>query len=89
MKATLSEEQRQAVGESGDRPLEIVDDATHRVFYLISAEQYEKARRILEGIEDIDPSFYEVEDVQLSEPPQEVTSSKARVPSLLYSSRSA
>jgi hypothetical protein len=68
MKATLSDEQRQAIHESGGSPLEIVDDSTHRVFYLISAEQYQKARRLLEGIEEIDPSLYEVEDVRLTQP---------------------
>jgi hypothetical protein len=34
---------------------------------LISAEQYQRARRILEGVEEIDPSFYEVEDVELTD----------------------
>ncbi len=69
MKASLSEEQRQAIQQIGGLPLEIDDQQTNQVFFLISADQYQKARRILEGIEDIDPSFYEVEDVELTDAP--------------------
>jgi hypothetical protein len=69
MKASLSEEQRQAIQQVGGLPLEIDDQQTNQVFFLISADQYQKARRILEGIEEIDPSFYEVEDVELTDAP--------------------
>jgi hypothetical protein len=67
MKAALSDEQRQAIQQPGGLPLEIGDQQTQEVFYLISAEQYRKARGILEGVEEIDPSFYEVEDVELTD----------------------
>ena len=63
MKASLSDEQRQAIQQIGGLPLEIADPQTNQVFFLISAEQYQRARRILEGVEEIDPSFYEVDDV--------------------------
>ncbi len=62
MKAALSDEQRQAIQQPGGLPLEIADQQTNQVFFLISAEQYQRARRILEGVEQIDPSLYEVED---------------------------
>jgi hypothetical protein len=65
MKASLSDEQRQAIQQVGGLPLEIADPQTNQVFFLISAEQYQRARRVLEGVEEIDPSFYEVEDVEL------------------------
>ena len=67
MKVSLSEEQRQAIQQIGGLPLEIDDHQTNQVFFLISADQYQKARRVLEGIEDIDPSFYEVDDVELTD----------------------
>ncbi len=69
MKASLSEEQRQAIQQIGGLPLEIDDQQTNQVFFLISADQYQKARRVLEGIEDIDRSLYEVEDVELTDAP--------------------
>jgi hypothetical protein len=67
MKASLSEEQRQAIQQVGGLPLEIDDQQTNQVFFLISAEQYHRARRVLEGVEEIDPSLYEVEDVELTD----------------------
>ncbi len=69
MKASLSEEQRQAIQQVGGLPLQIDDEQSNRVFFLISADQYEKTRPVFEGVEDIDPSFYEVEDVELTDAP--------------------
>jgi hypothetical protein len=69
MKAPLSDEQRQAIQQIGRLPLEVDDSQTNQVFFLISAEQYQRARRIIEGIEEIDPSFYEVEDVEMTDAP--------------------
>ena len=34
---------------------------------LISLEQYNLARRLLDGVEDIDPSLYEIEDIELTD----------------------
>jgi len=67
MKASLSDEQRQAIQQPGNLPLEIADDQTNQTFFLISAEQYLKARPILEGVEEIDPSFYEIEEIELTD----------------------
>jgi hypothetical protein len=67
MKASLSEEQRQAVHQSGSLPLEVADQQTKQVFYLISAEQYHQVRPILEGVEEIDLSLYEIENVELTD----------------------
>jgi len=58
-----------AIHEIGSLPLEIADPQTNQVFFLISADQYRRARPILEGVEEIDPSFYEVEDVELTDAP--------------------
>jgi hypothetical protein len=58
VKASLSEEQRLAIQQIGGLPLEIADQQTNQVFFLISAEQYRRTRPILKGIEEIDPSFY-------------------------------
>ncbi len=67
MSVPLSEEQRQAIRQIGGCPLEIADRETNQVFFLISAEQYQKARQLLEGVEEIDPSLYEIEDVELTD----------------------
>jgi hypothetical protein len=67
MKASLSEEQRQAIQQLGGLPLEIADAQTNQIFFLISADLYHRARRILEGGEEIGPSFYEVEGVELTD----------------------
>ena len=67
MKASISDEQRQAIQQIGGLPLEVADPQTNQVFLLISSEQYGTARRILEGVEEIDPSFYEVEEVELTD----------------------
>jgi hypothetical protein len=58
MKASLSDEQRLAIEQTGALPSEIDDRQTNRLFFLISAEQCQKARPILDGVEDIDPPFY-------------------------------
>jgi len=67
MKTSLSSEQRMAIQVAGSLPLEIADQETNQTFFLISAEQYRKARPILEGIEEIDPSFYEMEGIELND----------------------
>jgi hypothetical protein len=69
MKAPLSEEQRQAIRQSTGLPLEVSDQQTNEVFFLISAEQYERARTVFEQAEELDPSLYEFEDVKLADSP--------------------
>ena len=67
MKTILSTEQRQAIHQIGALPLEIADPETNQVFYLISAEQHQKLLQVLSGIEEIDPSFYEFDDVKATD----------------------
>ncbi|HWB13590.1 MAG TPA: hypothetical protein VG826_30475 [Pirellulales bacterium] len=63
MFAQLTEEQRQAV--LAGKPVEI-HDGDH-VFYLISKAEYEATRAALDA-EDIDPSFFEFDDGEDSNP---------------------
>ena len=62
MKASLSEEQREAIRQIGGLPLQVDDSRSNQVYFLISAEQYCCAQPVLEGVEEIDPSFYEFDD---------------------------
>jgi hypothetical protein len=57
----LSGEQQTALRDHG-APLEVQDPAGHEIYYLISAEQYGKLRRVLEQSEPIDPSYFEFTD---------------------------
>jgi hypothetical protein len=50
----LTDDQRQAIEESGGRPLPLFDVKTNSSYVLIPAEQYEKVRALLEE-EDFDP----------------------------------
>ena len=43
MTVSISNEQRQAIQDCGALPLEIADQETKEVFFLISAEQYRRA----------------------------------------------
>jgi hypothetical protein len=60
MKLTFPEELRKAVSQS-NAPVELQDWESNRLYYLISADQYGRLKRLLEA-EDIDPSFFEFED---------------------------
>jgi hypothetical protein len=51
VRAELARELQQAVGAG--TPVEVVDPATQQVYYLISAEQFQKMRSALSG--DFDP----------------------------------
>jgi hypothetical protein len=44
---TLSETQRQVLEAESGRPVPVVDEQTQRVYYLISAEQFEQIRALL------------------------------------------
>ena len=57
----LSDQQREALVEAGT-PLEVADPTGRKVYYLISAEEYQRLRTLLENPEDIDPSFFEFTD---------------------------
>jgi len=60
---TLSPEQRQVVGEAGDRPVPIIDPVTHQTYLIIKAEVYDQLRSRCEE-EEIDPSFFEIDDFE-------------------------
>ena len=63
MSLSLTQEQRQAIVESGGAPVE-VSDAELRC-YLVAADEFEKVKRLLE-LEEIDPSFFEFTDIELT-----------------------
>ena len=67
MKASLSDEQRQAIRQIAGLPLEVDDRQSNQVYFLISAEQYRRARPFLEGVEEIDPSFFEFDDAEVTD----------------------
>lgn len=66
MNALLSEEQRQSL-RAGGLPLEVKDAETDQVFYLVSEEGYRKLRRILEKVEEVDPSYFEFTEFRATE----------------------
>jgi hypothetical protein len=62
---TLSAEQRRAVGEAGDRPVQIIDPETHQTYVIIKAEVYDRLLALPESAEEeIDPSFFEIADFE-------------------------
>ena len=60
---TLSPEQRQVVGEAGDRPVSIIDPETHQTYLIIKAEVYDQLRSLC-AEEEIDPSFFEIDEFE-------------------------
>jgi hypothetical protein len=48
MAAQLSDELRRELEQHGDRPVEVVDAATQKVYLLIPREQYERLKPIFE-----------------------------------------
>jgi hypothetical protein len=60
---SLSPEQRRAIGEAGDEPVPIVDPETHMTYLIIKAEVYDRLRLLGEE-EEIDPSFFEIDDFE-------------------------
>ncbi|MBI5761068.1 MAG: hypothetical protein HZA46_21300, partial [Planctomycetales bacterium] len=44
---TLSESQRQAVAVFAGQPVEVMDEQTQQVYYLLSSEQFQKVRALL------------------------------------------
>jgi len=47
MRPELTEQQRQAVREQPDRPVEVVDSTTNRTYVLLSLELYDQVRPLL------------------------------------------
>ena len=67
---TITAELRQAVAQSQGEPLRIEDPETHQSFVLLSADVYDRMRALLSEEEDIDPSFFEIDDFEpISENP--------------------
>lgn len=56
----LTEELRQAVDKNNGL-VQIRDERTNNVYYLVPAAEYQKLKALVEA-EDIDPSFFEFED---------------------------
>ena len=52
----LTKEMRQ------NTPVEVVDEETKQIFYLISEQQFKEWKLL---VEDIDESLFEVEDIEL------------------------
>lgn len=48
MRVELSDEIRREIERQGDRPIEVIDPDTNRVYVLIAREQYERLRPLLE-----------------------------------------
>jgi hypothetical protein len=67
--AALTDEQRYAIEHSGS-PIRVMDQATHKSFYLLSEKQYQKIRVLLESTNYIDPSLYEFTDVVMLDAPE-------------------
>jgi hypothetical protein len=59
----LSSELQRAIGEAGDRPVPLVDPETHQTYLIIKTEVSERLRALLEA-EEIDPSFFEIDDFE-------------------------
>jgi hypothetical protein len=63
MMMNLSPEQRRAIGQAGDQPVPIVAPETHQTYLIIKADVYDRLRALREE-EEIDPSFFEIDDFE-------------------------
>jgi hypothetical protein len=57
----LSPEQRRVISQAGDHPVPIVAPETHQTYLIIKADVYDRLRSLSEE-EEIDPSFFEIDD---------------------------
>jgi len=48
MKTHITDQQRAAIAAEGNRPIEVVDPQTSRLYVLISREQYERLKPLFE-----------------------------------------
>ncbi|MEX1096303.1 MAG: hypothetical protein WED34_09655 [Planctomycetales bacterium] len=62
MSIKLTAEQRQALPDEVETPVEVLDDRGRR-YYMVSEATYRKFRAVLEA-EEIDPSLYEFDESQ-------------------------
>jgi hypothetical protein len=57
MAARLSEELRQELAREGDRPIEVVDPGTQKVYVLVSAEIFERLKPLLDETLDVRETY--------------------------------
>jgi hypothetical protein len=57
MSIQLSEEQGKALDSETELPARVIDPRTHRTYFLISVEQYERMRALLEEELDIREAY--------------------------------
>ncbi len=50
MTPKLNSEQLQALHDGDDRPIEVVDPETNRIYILLAQEQYERLKPLFEGV---------------------------------------
>jgi hypothetical protein len=48
MAAKLSDEIRRELEEHGDKPIEVIDPGTNKVYFLIAREQYERLKPLFD-----------------------------------------
>ena len=60
MATKLSEELRRELKEHGDRPIELVDPDTNKIYFLIGREQYERLKPLFEDDPLSEPEQREV-----------------------------
>ena len=60
---TLSPELRRAVGEAGDKPVAMIDPETRQTYLIVTTEAYERLRKAVDA-EEIDQSFFEIDDFE-------------------------
>jgi len=56
----LTREQRQEIRESGADALRLTDPETHVEYVVLKSDVYERMRRVFE---EVDPSFFEFEEI--------------------------
>jgi hypothetical protein len=61
--ASITPEQRQLVDQAGEQPVRLADEETRREYVILRADVYDRMRHLLEE-EEIDPSFFEIEDFE-------------------------
>lgn len=57
MAAQLSEELQQALAREGDRPLQVVDPSTQKVYVLISADVFDRLKVLLNEPLDVRDTY--------------------------------
>jgi hypothetical protein len=57
----LTQEQRQEVRRAEDGSVRLADPDTKAVYVIVTAERYERMRRVFE---EVDPSLYEFEEIE-------------------------